>query len=115
MVVRNKENPTCCSNNENAEIGTVPSVIVHPDAIIYIDPSICIACSLCMEICPFGLPIPDAIGKFCISRVDLCTECSACKRNCPVGAIIMQEQEGCGCLWDVRRRQKEQSCCEGKK
>ena len=111
MVVKRKETVSCCSNAQ-AESGTAISPVAHPQSVIYIEPNICIGCGLCMEVCPFGLPIPTSTGKFCISNVNLCTECSACKRNCPVGAIFMQEQEGCGCLWDVRRRQKEGTCCE---
>ena len=112
MVVKREETKPCCSNAQTAESGTAISSGTHPQSIIYIDPDHCIGCGLCLEVCPFGLPIPDSTGKYSISQVDLCTECSACKRNCPVGAIFMQEQEGCGCLWDVRRRRKEKTCCE---
>ena len=79
---------------------------------ISIDLSKCTGCDLCGEICPFGLPRSNDSGKFEISEPDLCTECSACQRNCPAQAIIMQEQLGCGCLWDARKRlnNKDESC-----
>lgn len=79
---------------------------------IFINKDICNGCGLCGEICPFGLPKPNEDGKFEITNANLCTECSACKRNCPTQAIIMQEQPGCGCLWNVRSRIKNpnQSC-----
>lgn len=76
---------------------------------IFIDRNLCTGCGLCGEICPFGLPQPSTNGKYEIKDVHLCTECSACKRNCPVQAIIMQEQQGCGCLWDARGRTKNQN------
>lgn len=76
---------------------------------IFIDRNICTACGLCEEICPFGLPQQDADGKYTIKDAHLCTECSACKRNCPVHAIVLQEQQGCGCLWDARGRAKNQN------
>lgn len=112
MVVKNKEPVPCCSNSQNAASAVANPSIAHPEVIIYIAPDICIGCGLCQEVCPFGLPMPTESNKFCINNVNLCTECSACQRNCPVGAIFMQEQEGCGCLWDVRRRQREGKCCQ---
>lgn len=73
---------------------------------ILINTTLCNGCGLCGEICPFGLPHPNGSGKFEIKKPELCTECSACQRNCPTNAIIMQEQKGCGCLWDTRQRKK---------
>ena len=53
--------------------------------------------------------------NYCRDRnLEKCTECSACFRNCPTQAIMMQEQKGCGCLWDARQRAKgsqQNSCC----
>ncbi|MFX1589354.1 MAG: 4Fe-4S binding protein, partial [Promethearchaeota archaeon] len=74
----------------------------------FIEPSRCTGCGLCGEICPFGLPASNSDGKFEISNPELCTECSACSRNCPTQAIIMQEIEGCGCLWNARARAKNE-------
>jgi MinD superfamily P-loop ATPase len=82
---------------------------------IFIDPYKCSGCGICGEVCPFGLPQCDQIGKFTIERVDLCVGCSACQRNCPTHAIYLQEQKGCGCLWNVvseKRNNGKNSCCE---
>lgn len=81
---------------------------------IFISASACTGCGLCGELCPFGLPLPNDSGKYEIRQPELCTECSACYRNCPTQAIMMQEQKGCGCLWDARQRAKNpdgNSCC----
>jgi ferredoxin len=81
---------------------------------IFISDSACNGCGLCGEVCPFGIPQPNASGKYEIINPELCTECSACFRNCPTHAIMMQEQKGCGCLWDARQRAKnsqQNSCC----
>jgi len=75
---------------------------------IFIIPNLCVECGLCGELCPFGLPKPGKSGKYEIKDPDLCIECSACQRNCPSQAIIMQEQKGCGCLWDARQRLKNE-------
>ena len=80
---------------------------------ISIDPKKCIGCGICAEICPFGL-IKKREKKYYIPNPDKCTECSACKRNCPVDAIRMKEFKGCGCLWDVKSREKDGpsgNCC----
>ncbi|MFX0100681.1 MAG: ATP-binding protein [Candidatus Hodarchaeota archaeon] len=85
---------------------------------IYIDVEKCTGCGMCGEVCPFGLPVQGDDKKYRIERPELCTDCSACSRNCPEQAIIMMEKKGCGCLWDVARRRKNNgknaspdSCC----
>jgi len=82
---------------------------------IRINEAACTGCGTCAEVCPFGLPVRSETGKYTIPRPDLCTECSACKKNCPEKAVVMQEQKGCGCLWDVSKRRKAGknggSCC----
>jgi ferredoxin len=74
---------------------------------IHVDPSLCVGCGICRQVCPFGLPEKKLYGTYVIERQDKCTECSACKRNCPTQAIQLSEQKGCGCLWDVKSRQKQ--------
>ena len=82
---------------------------------IFINSTLCNGCGLCTELCPFGLPKPIDSGKYEIIGPELCIECSACQRNCPTQAIMMQEQKGCGCLWDARQRlknpQDDCKCC----
>lgn len=75
---------------------------------IFIDSSKCINCGICGEVCPFALPRPTQDGYFTIKSPEKCIECSACKRNCPSEAVIMEEQVGCGCLWDAKQRLKNQ-------
>jgi len=104
-----KENNSCC---DSSSIGNFLKAL---NLRIVINPSKCIACGLCEEICPFGLPQKENDGKYNISNPQECVECSACQRNCPTQAIIMQEQQGCGCLWDARKKSKgeclDDSCC----
>ena len=76
-----------------------PKSAVFIPASISIDIQKCIGCGVCAEVCPFGLPEPNQIGRYEIQRTDLCTECSACARNCPVSAINLKEEKGCGCIW----------------
>ena len=100
------QSESCCSTE------AVTSVRVAIDILK------CNGCGLCGEVCPFGLPQKNSLGVFEISEPEACTECSACQRNCPTQAIKLQEQEGCGCLWDARGRAKggknssNNNCCE---
>ncbi|MGV9172232.1 MAG: 4Fe-4S binding protein [Promethearchaeia archaeon] len=112
-MIRNPDNTqenSCCCSTPNAGniIGTL-------DIRIFINPSKCIGCGLCEELCPFELPKDDGKGKYYVETPENCTECSACQRNCPVDAIILQEQKGCGCLWDAKQKIKEKNsiskCC----
>ena len=94
---------------------------VDANAKIYINPSLCISCGICEEVCPFGLPERNFKNKYEIPQPELCTECSACSRNCPVQAIFLKEVKGCGCSWNVKARLKSKlegnsvcrdNCCD---
>ncbi|TXT53644.1 MAG: hypothetical protein BAJALOKI1v1_2330004 [Promethearchaeota archaeon] len=101
---------SCCDTNSSLN-----NIFQSLGLRIFINPSKCIACGLCEEVCPFGLPKKEIDGKYAIVDSKSCVECSACQRNCPTNAIVMEEQIGCGCLWDARKRTKEKdqnnSCC----
>ena len=94
---------------------------VQTIAKISIDQDLCIKCGICVEVCPFGLIQKTSDHRYIIPHPELCTECSACKKNCPVDAILLIEQKGCGCLWNVKARKKgigncgdsdqDKSCC----
>lgn len=105
-MVEIKEN-SCCGTS------SLENIFKALEIKIFIEPSRCTGCGLCGEVCPFGLPKPNNNGKFEINNPEFCTECSACSRNCPTQAIIMQEIEGCGCLWNARARAKnEKKSCK---
>ena len=72
------------------------------DTKIFIDKELCNGCGVCGEVCPFGLPQANHSGKFEITEPESCTQCTACKRNCPTQAIVLDEQVGCGCLYNAR-------------
>lgn len=55
--------------------------ILPPGVIILIDPSKCIKCGLCANLCPFRLPKQDQNGAYQIIEHQKCVECSACYRK----------------------------------
>ena len=107
----NSENQSCCNSNSKK------SFLKNSKKKIMIDEIKCIGCGICEEVCPFGLPKENSKGKYEIIKQELCVECSACERNCPEQAIILEEQKGCGCLWDARQRHSDKTntnnknCC----
>ena len=91
------QSESCCSTESTVAVQTVR---------IAIDITKCNGCGLCGEVCPFGLPQKTSLDVYEITTPDSCTECSACQRNCPTQAIKLQEQQGCGCLWNARGQAK---------
>ena len=66
----------------------------------YIDKSLCAACSLCIENCPFDclkLSEPEFHGDIKIyaylANEDKCVGCGICAKNCPTRTIVMVDKE----------------------
>lgn len=62
------------------------------------DREICIACTMCVNICPVGaleLEIRNSVTGFrrfpVLAAPGKCIGCGACADECPVGAIMMVE------------------------
>ncbi|MGT0193605.1 electron transport complex subunit RsxB [Burkholderia pyrrocinia] len=72
----------------------------HPRAVAFIDESLCIGCTLCMQACPV-----DAIvgaPKLMHTIVEsLCTGCDLCVPPCPVDCIAMLPVTGDRTGWDA--------------
>ncbi|BCS54916.1 mercury methylation ferredoxin HgcB [Geobacter sp. SVR] len=58
------------------------------------DPSLCIGCGRCLQVCPHQVFSPDG-KKVTLSDRDACMECGACAFNCPVKAISVDSGVGC--------------------
>jgi len=58
------------------------------------DPSLCIGCRLCIEVCPHNV-FKMAGKKAEIIDRDKCMECSACVLNCVPGALTVNQGVGC--------------------
>ncbi|MYM21863.1 electron transport complex subunit RsxB [Duganella sp. FT135W] len=60
----------------------------RPRAVAYIDESLCIGCTLCIQACPVDAII--GAGKLMHTVVpSLCTGCDLCVNPCPVDCIVM--------------------------
>ncbi len=57
-------------------------------------PSKCINCGRCSEVCPHGVFEPGE-RKARLVGADRCMECGACQMNCPTKAIIVEAGVGC--------------------
>jgi electron transport complex protein RnfB len=59
----------------------------RPRAVAYIDESLCIGCTLCIQACPVDAIVGAA--KQMHTVVPLCTGCDLCVAPCPVDCIVM--------------------------
>jgi ferredoxin len=57
-------------------------------------PTKCINCEICIDVCPHGVFIP---GKKAVQMAKPweCMECGACQLNCPTSAITVDSGVGC--------------------
>ena len=60
----------------------------RPRAVAYIDESLCIGCTLCIQACPVDAIVGAAKQMHTIVP-DLCTGCDLCVNPCPVDCIVM--------------------------
>jgi NAD-dependent dihydropyrimidine dehydrogenase PreA subunit len=78
------------------------------------DPSACIGCGVCAEVCPHGTF--EMQGRLAyLVNAQACMECGACQLNCPVNAIHVESGVGCAAAMinAALRGQKEVSCSCG--
>lgn len=54
---------------------------------IRIDPSQCVGCCRCVEVCPGNLIKQGEDGKAQIKREKDCWGCTSCLKECPTGAV----------------------------
>jgi NAD-dependent dihydropyrimidine dehydrogenase PreA subunit len=63
-------------------------------ATLELEPSLCIGCGRCVEVCPHQ--VFDIEGKRAlVADRDACMECGACAKNCPAAAIAVEAGVGC--------------------
>ncbi|WP_407649804.1 electron transport complex subunit RsxB [Burkholderia aenigmatica] len=72
----------------------------HPRAVAFIDESLCIGCTLCMQACPVDAIIGAPKQMHTIIE-SLCTGCDLCVPPCPVDCIAMLPVTGDRTGWDA--------------
>ncbi|MBY4725068.1 MULTISPECIES: electron transport complex subunit RsxB [Burkholderia] len=72
----------------------------HPRAVAFIDESLCIGCTLCMQACPVDAIVgaPKQMHTIIASQ---CTGCDLCVPPCPVDCIAMLPVTGERTGWDA--------------
>ena len=56
---------------------------------VIIDPSKCIGCGKCGNVCPGNLIGTDEEGKAYLKKAKSCWSCASCMKECPVSAICL--------------------------
>lgn len=63
----------------------------HPRA-ISVDPELCKACGICIDLCPASVFDGDEFGNPVVARLGDCTTCLFCERHCPDFAIEIERR-----------------------
>ncbi|WP_258000785.1 electron transport complex subunit RsxB [Janthinobacterium sp. ROICE36] len=72
----------------------------RPRSVAYIDESLCIGCTLCIQACPVDA-IVGAAKQMHTVVTSLCTGCDLCVAPCPVDCIVMYPVSGDATGWDA--------------
>ncbi|WP_233862715.1 electron transport complex subunit RsxB [Paraburkholderia adhaesiva] len=74
--------------------------VERPRPVAFIDESLCIGCTLCMQACPVDAIVGAPKQMHTIVK-DLCTGCDLCVAPCPVDCIAMIPVTGTATGWDA--------------
>ncbi len=103
---------TCCGSSKQDE-GTYVAVSAHNT--LAFSPDLCIACGMCVAVCPhsvFALRPSNGSRALSVVRPDACMECGACRLNCPTSALRVDAGVGCAAamIHAALTGQKEVTC-----
>lgn len=85
--------------------------IERPRPVAFIDESLCIGCTLCIQACPVDA-IAGAAKQMHTIVTDLCTGCDLCVAPCPVDCIAMIEITPGKTGWDAWSQQQADAARE---
>jgi len=67
----------------------------RPAPDIRVDPDLCKACGICIELCPQKVFDADGQGRPQVRRPADCTRCRFCEQHCPDFALeVLESDEG---------------------
>jgi len=79
--------------------------VERPRPVAFIDESLCIGCTLCIQACPVDA-IAGAAKQMHTIIAGLCTGCDLCVAPCPVDCIAMLPVTGAATGWDAWTQQQ---------
>jgi len=85
--------------------------VERPRPVAFIDESLCIGCTLCMQACPVDA-IVGAAKQMHTIVAELCTGCDLCVAPCPVDCIAMFPVTGDATGWDAWTQQQADAARE---
>jgi H+/Na+-translocating ferredoxin:NAD+ oxidoreductase subunit B len=85
--------------------------VERPRPVAFIDESLCIGCTLCMQACPVDA-IVGAAKQMHTIVAELCTGCDLCVPPCPVDCIAMIPVTGDATGWDAWSQQQADAARE---
>jgi electron transport complex protein RnfB len=74
--------------------------IEAPRQVVFIEESLCIGCTLCIQACPVDAII-GAPKRMHVVIEPLCTGCELCVPACPVDCIVLENASGRATGWDA--------------
>lgn len=69
----------------------VPSV--QQEYAVLIAPGQCVACAICVDVCPTAALRLGPDELLPAWRPELCTGCAVCERECPTAAIVLKHAQ----------------------
>ncbi|OGP65168.1 MAG: ferridoxin [Deltaproteobacteria bacterium RBG_13_47_9] len=88
------------------------SVYLKNVVTLNLDQEKCVACGLCLLVCPHAV-LSLTNGHIEIANRDACMECGACAKNCPTEALSVRSGVGCATavMNSVLGRKNSACCC----
>ena len=90
----------CCCGGVEAMVKYGSPVMASSGYVAQVDKTLCTACGVCVDACPFGALSQD--GEVIVHYWEKCMGCGVCTGQCPTEGIALVRDERKGIPMDVR-------------